>query len=782
MSSILPKQKISKAEKTPDWFKSNVEYRIEQSNFWSTDRWEMIMLYKAATGDLDPSAYKYVLNPYNTPTENLTNYPANMRNVDIISPIIDSYLGEKANKPFNHTVIVSNPNSDNKVKEMQDSEFLRVLAQRYVNDLNASGIETGVPTKEPPSIESILKKYNVDNSDKRAMFGQEALDYIKYHLNLKDKYQEAFYDWLVTGRVFSYKDVYKDDLLHEICPPLEIWHGTTRTGMIEDADWVVRRTRFNLPSCIDRFHEVLKPTEIEALEEKFRNGNTGTTVNTTFTTGTPVIDKAANAPPASSTNIMKDLIDVWHCVWKGYKKVGILKYIDELGQEQEMEVSEDYTLDLNNGDISIEWVYNSVVYEAYKIGDDLYKYTREVLVQRNQLSNSSVVKLPYNGRVGYNERNVVNSVVKKLLNYQALYNIYHFRRELTLARNKDKFMLMPMGLLPSEFGSDAAGMSRYLQFVEATSWAFFDETKPNAISVLQAIKAIDMSLGNYIEGMTRVIESIKMEAWEAVGMNRQRYGDVNSSDGKSVNEQAIFRSAVITRELNRRFEKFEESDIQGLIDYSKAAWINGKKGMYINSEGEKAFLEVNPEEHLDTDYGIFAVDAEEEMRKLEKGKDYAFGWAQKSSNAASMVIEVLDSNNIATLKSKVKEAEDIEKEYQKSIQDANNQNAQMLQDKKDAIEAAKLQNNIDVALIQAKTSLETAQMSNAGQEDTKLNENVLENDLYKVLDTIAKGNENLKKDGIKAYQDIKNTRLKEAEINLKQEKLKHDKTKSSNVK
>lgn len=777
MTGILPKQKVSKSERDLQWYKDNANYRIDESNYWSGDRWEMIMLYKAASGDLDPTYYKHVLNPYNSADENLSRYPAAMRNLDIIIPILNSFLGEKANRPFNHKTVVANPDSPNSTKDAQDNDFMRALAQHFVNNLNENGFQTGVATQEVPPYQKILEHYSLsDTTDDRAIFGQEALNYIKYDLNLKDKYQEAFYDWLVTGRVYTYKDVYKNDLLYEIVPPLELWHGTTRTGFIEDADWVVRRTRFNLSNVIDRYHEVLSPEEISDLEDKFRNGNSNGATVTLFTTGSPNIDKAANANSNNSITSTSDLIDIWHIVWKGFEKVGILKYIDELGQEQETEVSEEYKLSPENGDIDIEWQYKGKTYEVHRIGEDLFKYARPILAQREELANSSVTKLPYNGRVGYNERTVVNSTVKQAVPYQALYNTFHFRRELILARNKDKIMLMPIGLIPDDFGNDAEGMSKYLHFIETTGLAFFDETKENALQVLNAIKAIDLSLGQYVIGMTELIRSIKEEMWDAVGMNRQRYGDVNSSDGKGVNDQAIFRSAVITREMNRRFERFQETDLQGLIEYSKLAWINGKKGMYITSDGHRAFLEVNPERHLDTEYGVFVVDGQEEEENLQKGKEYAFAWAQKSTLPAGIVIDVLNTKNMSALSDKVKRAEKLQREYEDSIRQSEQQNAQILQDKVNQDNDLERQKDITVAEIQAGGNVTAAQIRAESAGKTSEGEEVDKTDeVYKAyINKISKAEAAKREAGAKVLNTIGKDRYKEADLALKEKKMEND--------
>lgn len=780
MSSILPQQKLSKAEKEEgssktevgNWYKENGKYFIDQSSFYSGDRWELILLYKAARGDLDKAAYKYVLNPYNSIEENLQNYPAQLRNYDIIIPIINLFLGEKVEKPSNAQVIVLNPDVPNKQKEELDKAFMQYLSQAFINTLNDNGVNTGVESQELPDHKEILDKYKVGDGDKRAIFGQEALDYIRYNLNTKDKFQEAFYDWLVTGRTYTYKDVYKNDLLYEIVPPLEAWHGTTKTGFVEDANWFVRRTRYNMNDCIDRFHEVLSDEEIKNIQSKFINGND---VTSTSFSAIPNMDKIAASSSNTDSFNTQGLIDVFHCVWKSFQKVGILKYIDETGLPQEMEVSEDYVLNKENGDIEIEWIWLNQINEVYRLGQDIFKYGRPLQVQRDELSNISICKLPYNGRTGYNERNKVTSIVKQLLPYQALYNIYHYRAELTLARSKDKIMLMPLGLLPDGWTED-----KFLYYAESTGLAFFDETKPNAAAVLNAIRSIDLSLGNYVEQMRGLLSSIKNEAWDAVGMNRQRFGDISASDGKGVTEQAQIRSSTISREMFRRFERLEESDFQGLIDYSKVAWINGKKGMYITSEGNKAMLTVDNDQHPNTDYGVFVRDSSDENEKLTQGKQYAFGWAQKGGVQASTVLEILDGNNMSKVKNIVKQAEEIQQKLaEQQAQSQQQHEAELQKIQQDGLQADR-DVKIQVAQIQAGAMLNAANVkAHVDLENGKqIPEDNSDETQLKIQERYDKIQENLRnhslekqKLGEKLGNNIGNQRLTEADLALKKQAI-----------
>ena len=66
---------------------------------------------------------------------------------------------------------------------------------------------------------------------------------------------------------------------------------------------------------------------------------------------------------------------------------------------------------------------------------------------------------------------------------------------------------MPIGLIPKDWSPD-----KFLWFAETTGVAWFDETKPNAAQVLNALKSIDLGLGNYVEQIRNLLGEIKNEA------------------------------------------------------------------------------------------------------------------------------------------------------------------------------------------------------------------------------------------------------------------------------
>lgn len=759
----LPVQKVSESERTDEWKENTLKHFTSYSSFYSQEKWDLIALYRAAEGIINPSEYKYVLNPYNSKEENIRKFPAQMRNIDIITPIVKLILGEKAEKPDIKTVVCLNSDSPKKFVESLNSEFETLMYQDFINNLNAQGVDTGVESKEIPSYEEFIADKKSNWVDKRAIMGQEALDYLRYSLDLKDRYQLAFRDWIVTNRVYTYKYILNNDVKFEVVPTLELWHGSSNTGFIEDSAWAVRKFRLTANEILDRMNHFLDEDDIEWVESKMRYDNTATTSTINQVTS---LDTRGDSRETNS-NVETGLIYVHHVVWKTFQKYGALTFIDEFGVQQTMFVDSNYKLNIEAGDIEIEWLWGNLVMEGYQLEDrPLVKSVKPIEPQRNELDNMSVCKLPYNGRV-----DKTPSIVQTLLNYQALINIYHFRAELTLARNKDKIMLMPKGLLPDGWEPDKA-----MYFAESTGIMWFDETKPNAAAVLSAIRGIDMGLGSYVAEMRNLLKDIKDEAWDAVGMNRQRYGDTNSSDGKGVNQDAVQRSATITKEHFRKFEKLEEKDAQGLLDYAKMAWREGKKGSYIRSDGSVALLNIDGGDFPESELGVFAKDSLEEFRKLETGKQLASTFAQKGVVKPSTVFEIIDSNNVSKIKSYMKKAEAIEEKLkaasEQSVMESNERIAQMnneavRMESDIKLQVANINANavITAAQIKADTDITTTGMSNeTGEETAEVEENNFAKEARDKFSTDQKN-------GLTANKNANDIRLKERELQLKKEDM-----------
>lgn len=658
----IPKQKIARSRKTKDWAKECIRAFINRSSFSTSTKHTLQTYYEAYNGNIREADYNYVTNPYNSEAWAKKNFPARLRNYNILKPVVDLLLGEKAKRPMAYQVVVRNADIESRFDKYRQAEFKKYLEQVFINEANEQGMDTGMESQEMPAAEEYMEQVLSNYRDSRAIVGQEVLNYLFDWLNFEDKSQRLFFDWLIAGECYTYKDVCMNDVEYDVVSPLDIdYEKGPDVEFIEDADWVVRRQIMSVNQVVDRFYDVLSSKEIDRLEAphgKYRDSHGG--VQSMF----------INKPEDDESDRM---VEVLHVCWKSFSRVGILTFTDELGQEQQIVVDEGYKKE-EGEEIQYYWV--NEVWEGYQIDKDIYISAQPHPVQRNEMNNISVCKLPYNGRVYSNRHSDNISVASMGLPYQVLYNVFHYRLELSIAKNKDKIMLMEMNTIPKRHGWDE---EKFMYYADAMGFAFIDSTaegKNNERVTFNQYQVLDMSLGQYIAAQFQLLQAIKTEWEEMIGISRQRKGQVKTSDGVGVTERAIFQSSVISEELFRRFENFIEREYLGLLDTSKIAWREGKKMTYVTSDLRTALVTIDPDEYQEAEYGVFVKNNSREQDKLQQLKGLAQAFAQNGQQPGT-IAEILDTNNFSKIKTLLAEVDQKQKEMQEAQQQAQQQAQQM---------------------------------------------------------------------------------------------------------
>lgn len=692
--NIFPKQKVSSTFKTKrdkqtgkTWEENCVDYLAD---YTSNDTEEILSQYRLIDGgELQEKDYEYVLNPLNTTVDNYKRFGAKLRNYDIITPVKNLYMGEFGKRFKNVTVIETNSNDDNDYKKGLNKALSSYYQQKTINELNSLGMVTGVETKEQPPVADVVNQYNEGFDSNRVITGQEILEYIRFDQDLDDKYQDAYENWLICGISATYKGVHNNDVDVEVVPPWELnFSRNRRSNFLEDSAWITRRQIMHTNQIIDKWHSQLSEDDIEWLESQDADNITGASdyvhLSTQWIRSKEDLDRYSTLHEINGH-------EVYHVQWRSFKKVGILTFINEIGQLDEKEVDDTYKLDKSIGDISIEWEYISEVREGTRIGDStrhIYVDMRALPYNRMELNNRSAQKLSYNGRINQTITGKPISLVTAGRPYQILYNIVKYQFEKTINKNKDKLAVIPQGLIPT--GINGWDEEKFMYYSHAGSYMVVDETQPTAGIAMQGIKVLDMSLGAYIKDSVDIMAAIKSEWWEAIGMNRQRYGDSMASDGKGVTEQAIFRSAIISEELNRRFEKFQEKDYAGILDISKVAFLDGKKAKYVNSEGKTAFLKMDADGaiyHLESDYDVHVINSAQETENIQQAKEYGFSLGQ-NADAPSM-LELIGSKNFEKTKQIIIKIDALNKQREDANNKAAMESNERIQESKAATEQAK---------------------------------------------------------------------------------------------
>lgn len=234
-------------------------------------------------------------------------------------------------------------------------------------------------------------------------------------------------------------------------------------------------------------------------------------------------------------------------------------------------------------------------------------------------------------------------------------------------------MLMEINTIPKGNGWDE---EKFMYYADAMGFAFIDSTsegKNRERVTFNQYQVLDMSLGQYIAAQFQLLQAIKEEWEENVGITRQRKGNVMTSDGVGTTERAIFQSSVISEEMFRRYEAFLEKEYMGLIDVSKIAWREGKKMTYVTSDLRTALIEVDPSEYQEAEYGVFVKNSSKEQDKLQQMKQMALTFAQNGQQP-STIAQILDGANFSSIKKLLMEVE----AKQQQMQEAQAQQAQQM--------------------------------------------------------------------------------------------------------
>ena len=708
-SNKIPQQKLAFKKKSEKWRKACVEAYIDLSTAGYSERRDWLKtLYDYYNGVIDEADYRYVLKPYGKTRD---NFPSKMRNYPIIKPIIDLLLGEKSKRPLNYTVTVQNSDAITMKEQAKMELLMQNMKQQFVNEFNkvtgaeagAQGVipDGGAPSQEVPPPAHIAQMFDNTYVDNRAIKGQQALNFIMQDQEIYDKFQKAWFHFLVSGEVYTWRGVRSNEPFYEILNPLDVdFDKDPDIDFVEDGDWALVKKFVHASTIIDYYRDELDDSQVLRLEEP-----ENASMDSYLTVSSRADDREL---------YRERLIEVVTVYWKSRQKIGFLSYPDpDTGMIEELQVDESFKLnaEMREAGAKIEWEWINQVWEGTRIDGDMYVKMQPLENQRISMDNPSKCKLPINGRK-YSDLNSKNiSLVSLGIPYQLNYNIYKYRLELSIAKSKDIIAQFDINMIPKKWDLD-----KFMYYVEGTGIAWVDYNKEGIQLSPQHQSVLDMSIKT-IEQYIMLLDSI-MQEWEKLsGVNRQRQGQVGNYEGKATSQQAIVQSSHITEDIFRKFSRMEQRDMQALLDYSKEAWIAGKKGQYVMSDGTVEFLDLESLSHMESEYGIFVSDSGKDQDKLDTLKTLAQSMVQNGV-PASTVAEMVDADSFSQIKEKIKAAEAQQQQLQQAQSEAENQAKQQeLQLKAQEIENENMnkekdrETKIEVAKIAAEARLADSQLN-----------------------------------------------------------------------
>lgn len=682
LSFQFPKQQVDATTKEkPDWYANSIDYIIGLG-LSLNDRTETETMLNVLHGDLPQEFYKKTLNPYNATNERFKRFPATLRNYDIMSDIIRRYIGEYFKGTHEFAVGANNPdivferNQALKEKVMQAAQqaFQQEFERKYkeaVEQAQGQGQspESINPQEVMPDPEEFIAKFNQDYIDRESKQGQDILNYIRDLTNDAQIYLTAFFNYCSLGECYTYTELRGNKIIKECVPAIEAFPIPNNQFMVEDHDMFARRIMMSYNQILDTFEDYLTDKDRAYLDDIYNTSPGASTkvvqlgwnqlfekypdVCSKFTDKERNLYKTQSLTPSANNS---NLYEVWHVVWKGFARQGILTYTNELGFQEQRIVEEDYEFNPEAGDIDIEWKYKTQVYEGYRIGT---RYNGIYPVKARPILYERKGKLPYNGIQELLPYCGKFSIIQIITPFQVLRNIISYHQEMVISKNKMLILLLPKSLVASETEDAIYRMA-------ADGVLPIDDEEDAAGVKMQNIRLLNANMGQYITELSNLNEAIKQEARELVDMNAQRYGQIAQSAGASTTQNAISQSSTGSVLIFQMFDLLRCADYNRDLDFAKCAYIEGLETSYIDkTTGKKHYLSLDVNSFVNSDYSTTVRNNGKEMDKIQQLKQWAFSAAQNGDLESALA--AIQGDNVAAISDNIRQFSEIRRQHEEQM-------------------------------------------------------------------------------------------------------------------
>jgi len=655
MNTLFPKQRLSYAEKSKDdfaWAKLMVDHIVQYSNTFSpspggnTDYDRKYANYQLYNNVINQKDFERELNPFGVEVgqfeDQIMPYNKTPNKIGILT-------GEELKTPFRYrTVLV---NSDGiRSKELHKKELLK----KYLNAQISAEVQKIQQSDEEVNTEGLVDPAELEHymsftyQEAREKLASDILGYLIRKDNLKEKKNEGFKHGLIGGDEMIWVGVINGEPTVKILNTLNtFYYKGMDEKYVQKGLFAGYKAKMVASDIIDQFHDDLTEEEIEKLE-----GSLSGVMDEfpDFYKKEPpvrtrdVYDNYLNGSGdhdiqgAYSNPLLGD-IPVVHVEWRSLQKVGFITYTNEYGDKQMDIVSEDFvvpataekTIEKNHWgnkitkyvweNYSLEWEWIPQIWQAVKIGSDIYCHIGPKEYQYRSLDNPYEVSLGYYGCV-YNNLNGPNvSLMDRMRPFQYLYLIVMDKFKKLIATDQGKVYKFDMSQI-----SDKIGLEKTIYYLKQMNIEFFNPLsnaeEAGTYNRGMVSQSIDMSNTQQIANYINILDAIDAQISDVAGITRQREGQISSAELVSNAQANILQSATITESVYfYPHERIWEEVLNGLVQCAISCWRNKSIiKQYVLDDLSIQTLKLSPDDLTNADIAVFVsslVDDEALFRDLK---------------------------------------------------------------------------------------------------------------------------------------------------------------------
>ncbi len=665
-----PRQRLPYRQKTKQWRKDNVDYGDTYSFYHSEEvrnsLQNKIINLQLYNGTVNMGDMMKVINPNNIDASFVAD---NMIHNPIVVPKIDLLVGEEINRPFDFSFIVTD--SDSITRKMEDRK------QMYVEKITEF-LQANYSDEELQAKMAEFDKYmKYTWKDMREMMANQIAKYYYQKQNFKDKFSKGFKDALIFGEEMYLIDVVHDEPRLTALNPLKVRNILSGSSdKIEDSAMIVIEDFKSPNQLIDEHADELKPEDIDRLlayESKGEsNGYTDDHNNHVILfdkLGFGNLDDPSGIAELNGHLFGSNYADEHGNIrelrvrWKSLRKVLKVKYYDDYGETQYRFESEEYIVDKDLGEEStVMWI--SEGWEGLMLGKDVYIKMRPLPVQYTSANNPHKNHLGVIGQVYNTNQGRAVSIMDRAKNYQYLYDAVWDRTIKAISANYGKIMEVDLAKIP-----DGWEVEKWMHFAVVNKMAFVDSFKEGnkgqstgkLAGSMNTVggRTIDMETGNYIQQHIALLEFIKMEMSEIVGITKHREGQLQSRDTVGGVERSVSQSSNITEYWFSKHEDVKLRVMEAFLETAK--YVLGKQGnrqvQYVLDDNTIEVLKMSNADFSEADYGVICTNTNKYKAMEQMIKENAQAFLQNGGGFKTL-LDIAFSNSLMDMRRKIETAED----------------------------------------------------------------------------------------------------------------------------
>jgi len=656
-----PDYKVTDAVKqTKDWYINAVDWLIAKA-ISSNNKAATADAIRVANGDIDTASFKKVMQPFGNAPEEVKNLPGTIRAVDFITPVREKNMGEYISLPYNYFVTVENPDVAMRRDAQVAEDVFKQLQEELVKFVESLQQGQAPQQIDPKVIKDKVDKLKQQLFDDEVINAQHVLDFINEFNDFDFFRINAFSDWWMTQEVYTYRYIQNGELYKELLDVVHCYPLVNNSQFGEDWDGFVYKQRITFQEFEQQYADRLTKEEYNYLKSFNYNAHTGV-----YTVPVNILYERGNMDGITYKTddqhqfaIGSESMDLWRVWFVAPSPVYELKYADDMGRVQTMHVDSKYELNPDNGDIEINRIWIPKVYQCERFGGEhsgIYTKPEACTVQRYD-KKSNKVKMPVNGKKGLLRGLPLNPIPLRLKDYAIVDRLLLLSIERAIAKFRPDLLIIPQVVL----NADKAGTPQQkYQHMMADDTLVYDNTKITDINLLtNGLRAIGRTnIADYIQTLDNLRTRNRMEAMDVANMNQERLGNAPQGQTATSAQNNLAYAKLGSILMITVFNKFLEKEHMADLEFSKFAYINGKKGTYFDRKTESYIeIDIDPEQLYYDKHSIAVSNAETDKEIMNEFRKMGFASGQNGEwDVASIAITGTTPKEIARTLSDLSEA------------------------------------------------------------------------------------------------------------------------------